>query len=118
MKKIFMVLGLITLATSAAHAAPIISCKSSGAGGSLVKTLEVTNSETGLKVMISSVMNPEAGAIEIKIKNHTSSPTSDKYELDADVGGIMNLVMYKNQAVILYDGGPDFGTNVEFLKCK
>lgn len=118
MKNIMMLLSCMLLTATAAHAETLISCKSSGAGGSMVKTLEVTKSDTGLKVMISSVMSPESGAIEVKIKNHTSSPTSDKYELDADVGGVMNLVMYKKQAIILYDGGPDFGSNVEFLKCK
>lgn len=121
MKKLFTLVTLFTLATvtsNFAQAGTDLKCISSGAEGSLVKTLDVTQSDAGLVVMVSSMMSPESGAVEVKIKKHIPRPTSDKYELEAEIGGKMNLVIYKKQAVILYEAGSEFGNNVEFLTCE
>ncbi len=123
MKNLLLLLAISTLGTAASAAgSPILSCKTAGAGGSLVKSLTVEQGPAGVEIQAETYDG--GGFSKIKILDTIPGPTSTKYVLDANTGSKTSLVMYGKQAVIVYEaevaGDPDDneGAAVEFLICK
>jgi hypothetical protein len=119
MKKIIM-LALLSISTLT-MAETILSCKTTGAGGALIKQIIVEKGTSGLKVSAESYAG--GGLSEVKILKSLSTPVSTKLILDANLGAKTSFVMYKKNAVMLYEAETasdldENGANVEFLSCK
>jgi hypothetical protein len=113
----YLLLSLVTAST--AFATPILTCKSSGAGGAMIKSLVLEKGQgPGYVVKMESAF--EDGVVETKIPSGISTPVSTQYALKEDHDLKMTLVAYGQQAVVLYQStdGSDSQVNVEFLKCK
>lgn len=102
-------------------ATPILTCKTTGAGGSLIKQIVVERGAKGLVIKAESYAGD--GLNEVKILKSISTPVSSKYVLKANTGLKTSLVMFKKQAVMLYEAESaadldENGASVEFLSCK
>lgn len=121
MKSIIAATALLACST-AATAAPILTCESSGAGGSLVKNLTVeSGGAQGYTVKIESYAG--GGLQDVEVVATTSTPVSTKLFLNVNVGAKTSLVMHDKQAVMLYEAESannlnEVGAVVEFLNCK
>lgn len=119
MKK--LILGLsVWLTSSITLANPILTCKGSDVGGALVKQLIVERGAQGLEVKILPYIG---GWKEVRILKSISTPVSSKLMLSTNTGFKTSLVIYKKQAVMLYEleskvQREDSGALVEFLSCQ
>lgn len=116
---ILVVLG--TLIAASAFGATTLTCKTSGAGGSIYKQLVLEREPTGYILKTETYRG--GGLAPQKILSSISTPVSTKFTLTNDPEEKISLVVYKNQAVILYEAGPqgeqnDMGSVVEFLTCR
>jgi hypothetical protein len=120
MKK--LILGILAaVGSSSAFASPILTCKTTGAGGALIKQIILEKGAGGLMVKAESYAGE--GLQEVKILKSISTPVSSKYVLKTNTGAKTSLVMYEKQAVMLYEAetASEFdenGASVEFLSCK
>ncbi|MBK7892721.1 MAG: hypothetical protein IPJ84_18300 [Bdellovibrionales bacterium] len=121
MKSIIAATALLACST-AATAAPVLSCESSGAGGALVKNLTVERGGAqGYIVKVESYMG--GGLKDVPVLSVASTPVSTKLFLNANTGAKTSLVMHDKQAVMLYEAESandldETGASVEFLNCK
>ncbi len=120
MEKVILGLALV-IGTSTSFAAPILTCKTTGAGGALIKKIVVEKVVNGLAVKSESYMG--GGLSEVKILSSISTPVSTKLVLEANTGAKTSLVIFKKQAVMLYEAETaadldENGASVEFLICK
>ena len=117
-----VIFGLITLLVSTITLAkPVLICNTTNAGGALIKQIIIEQRDKGLSVKAESYSG--GGLVEIKILKSISTPVSTKHVLDSNTGAKTSLVIYKKQAVMLYEAASaddftDNGANVEFLSCK
>lgn len=111
----------VLVGTSTAMATPILTCKSTGAGGALIKRIVVERE--GKELVVKAESYEGGGLAPVKILKSISTPVSSKLVLEANTGAKTSLVMFKKRAVMLYEAETaadldENGASVEFLSCK
>jgi hypothetical protein len=113
--------GLVSVLIQAAHGFPVLICKTSGASGSGYKQLTLENRPTGSVLMTETYSG--GGLVSQEILSSISTPISTKLVIVDEKTYKISVVFYKNQAVVLYEDGPEsapntLGATVEFMTCQ
>lgn len=119
--KILVITLMAALSAQSTFASTVLSCNSSGAGGALVKQLILSRGANSTTLKMESYAGE--GLNEVKVIKTVSTPVSTKFVLEANTGAKTSLVVFKKQAVLLYEAEraadlTEDGASVEFLICK